>query len=65
MLDIEPQNLIGVEAKGDVAVEAALLGNGGERHLAGIERFMQAAGHEEGLAEHGIHGCKTPDVAFA
>ena len=65
MLDIEPQNLIGIEAKGDVAVEAALFRNGCKSHFTGIERFVQSAGHEECLTEHGIHGCKTPDVSFA
>src|SRR5207244_12726494 len=65
MFDIEPEDLIGIEAKGDIAVEAALFGNGGEGNFTGVERFVEAAGHEEGLAKHGVYGRKTPHVPFA
>ena len=65
MLDVEPQDLIGIEAKGDVAVEAALFGNSGKGKFTGLERLVEAAGHKVGLAQHGIDGRKTPHVSFA
>jgi hypothetical protein len=57
--------LIGIEAKGDIAVEAALFRNSGKGDFTSVERFVQTAGHEECLAEHCSYGRKTPDVSFA
>ena len=64
MLDIEPHDLVGIEAQRYVLVEAALFGDGGKRDVRGIERFHQAAGHEESLAEHSVHGCEAGDIPF-
>src|SRR5947199_3958097 len=56
VLDIEPHDLVGIEAQRYVLVEAALFGDGGKRDVRGIYRFHQAAGYEENLAEHRVHG---------
>ena len=64
MFDIKPQNLIGVQAQGNVGFEAALLGNRGKRHSARIQGFVQPTSQKERMAEHRINSRKTPHISF-